>query len=425
MAEPGPVFVVNAGSRVVTITLQGFNVARVVDLKLFSGSKLIAEWSGMPIRKGQLLKPLSAFIPSVHSLKALRLETSFESPTSQHYRSRPENTSLVRAGVSSFSEGGKVVRGWVSVETRQPVIEIRHHIGHHKVAVYYTPLKDGLDNSTMFFSLRLDEPATTGDAIVLRLGSKTMGRHSVSSTPSSQRWSATSTIRRQVKLASPTKASRVWIIGNGPSVRTDDLERIPGRDITFTFNRFHLSYERHSFRPDFVVAVDRGMVLDFGEEVMQKSEAPVLIASNYSSRWAAYKWRLAGHIPIKVRPGRTLVNSDQKEFSEGGSSVFVALQAAFAMEASEIILYGIDFDFKISNFQERGGKITASGDGNHFIKGYRSGKDWFPPSWQHIGEGFLNAAVYSSFEERPIINATRGGKLETFQRGDFDEIVGE
>lgn len=56
---------------------------------------------------------------------------------------------------------------------------------------------------------------------------------------------------------------RAWIIGNGPSVRYSDLDRIAEQgDIVFCFNRFHLAYPETTLREDFVVSADTLMIED-------------------------------------------------------------------------------------------------------------------------------------------------------------------
>jgi hypothetical protein len=63
-------------------------------------------------------------------------------------------------------------------------------------------------------------------------------------------------------------------------------------------------------------------------------------------------------------------------------------------------------------------------EGNHFIPSYRSAKPWCPPTWRDISAGFLNARVAFEVSGGRVTNATRGGRLETFVRADFDTLVG-
>ena len=62
-------------------------------------------------------------------------------------------------------------------------------------------------------------------------------------------------------------------------------------------------------------------------------------------------------------------------------------------------------------------------EGNHFIQSYRGAKPWCPPTWRDISAGFLNARTAFEVTGGRVVNATRGGKLETFPRVDFDRLV--
>jgi hypothetical protein len=54
--------------------------------------------------------------------------------------------------------------------------------------------------------------------------------------------------------------------GNGPSVRTEDLDRLQGR-LTFAFNRFHLAHGQTRLRPTYTLTGDRQMIEDFGQQI--------------------------------------------------------------------------------------------------------------------------------------------------------------
>jgi hypothetical protein len=110
----------------------------------------------------------------------------------------------------------------------------------------------------------------------------------------------------------------------------------------------------------------------------------------------------------------------------GGSSVCVALQMAHYMGLRDVVLYGLDYSFSMKlQFDPRYPFPVSYDDGNHFITSYRSAKPWCPPTWRDISAGFLNARVAFETTGGRVRNATRGGRLETFARADFDAVVAE
>ena len=421
-----PHFSVNLGSRVAEVRLQGAISAQVADFTLFSRNDKISDWPAVPLVEGRLVRPLSSLVSPQHSLTGLRLGVKI-GLAKRIFFSSPTNTSYVRAAVSGFSADGTVVQGWVSLEKTTKyaplILEVSHAFPAKSAVLHFPPLTPTRDAQLKFFSLALHTPARKGDLLTLRLGSEAVGHYRVPRGSVVSKGPAIPVIRKQAHLLDSQQNPRVWVIGNGPSVRTEDLEKIPRYDTTFAFNRFHLSYGDHSFRPNFVAVVDRGMVTDFGEEITRKSEARVLIANSFITPLHYLRLKSAGHCRIRLRRGESVFQRNGREFSEAGAVIYVALQAAFAMKAKEIVLYGIDFDFTLGSFRQKAGRLTVDGENNHFIKNYRSGKDWFPPSWPIIGDGMLNAAVTAFFEGVQIMNASRGGKLETFERVDFDTVV--
>ena len=214
---------------------------------------------------------------------------------------------------------------------------------------------------------------------------------------------------------------RAWIIGNGPSVRLEDLAAIPQDDISFCFNRFYLSYGDNPLRETYVVSADTLMIQDFGQEMVDLSAGLPLFCLP-----PARLPNLSGDY-VLLPPGDyylPLFSQDPEKFvTVGGSSVFVALQMAWYMGIRDVVLYGMDYSFSVKMQRDPRFPFPVSfEEGNHFIKSYRGAKPWCPPTWRDISAGFINARVAFELTGGRILNATRGGRLQTFARADFDAI---
>lgn len=214
--------------------------------------------------------------------------------------------------------------------------------------------------------------------------------------------------------------ARAWIVGNGPSVRLDDLARIPPGDVVFCFNRFYMSYADHPLRETYVVSADTLMVEDFGQDMIDISAGlplfcvPPKAVTKLHGRFVRLPTG-GSYLPLfSMNPARWI--------SVGGSSVFIALQIAHYMGIRDIALYGMDYSFSTKLKRDPRFPFPVSfEDGNHFIKSYRSTKPWCPPTWRDISAGFLNARVAFETTGGRVVNATRGGRLETFPRINFDD----
>ena len=230
---------------------------------------------------------------------------------------------------------------------------------------------------------------------------------------------ASSNEKQVLHLYNIHKNSRCFIIGNGPSVRLEDLEALQN-EITFCCNKFYLAYPTIKFRPTYTVAADDQVLQDFGKEIIERSESTVLIST---------------HDGIKLGDGKYIkfnrIEKSDPEFSYNilsalpsmGSVVICALQCAYFMGFQEVYLYGIDHNFKvILNPDEANVWRQAVNEGNHFIPNYRQGSSWAPPWIELMEKGFHLCKDVFEKDGRRIVNSTRGGKLDIFDRMDFDLI---
>lgn len=209
-----------------------------------------------------------------------------------------------------------------------------------------------------------------------------------------------------------------WLIGNGPSVRLEDLDRLRG-EITFGFNRFHLAHGMTGLRPTYTVTGDRQMIEDFGQDIVDLSGGTVFTADGEPPQLVGdFIWLRQ----ISFYP--PLFSFDPASFvSPGGSSLFVAMQVAYFMGIRKFYIYGADFRFTYERSASADKFRAAAGDNNHFIPNYRSNRPWCPPSFRDICPAFLAARVLMESEGGWIRNVTRGGLLEIFERADFDAVA--
>ena len=210
-----------------------------------------------------------------------------------------------------------------------------------------------------------------------------------------------------------------WIIGNGPSVATADLDRLAGR-LVLCFNRFHLAHEATKLRATYTFSGDAQMIEDFGQRIVDESGGVVFLAHPSAPDLVGdYVWlRQAQVFPplFSKRPDRVV--------SPGGSTPYVAMQVAYYMGVRKFYFYGADFTFRFTGAKPGGDSFRrATGEGNHFIANYRSGRPWCPPSLLDIGASFLTARLVMEAEGGFIRNVTRGGALEIFPREDFESVL--
>lgn len=74
------------------------------------------------------------------------------------------------------------------------------------------------------------------------------------------RYSQTEDSKRVLELKDAHKGKRCFIIGNGPSLRADDLDKLEN-EYTFGANRIFNIYEQTNWRPSYYIAVDPDFIL--------------------------------------------------------------------------------------------------------------------------------------------------------------------
>ena len=99
------------------------------------------------------------------------------------------------------------------------------------------------------------------------------------------------------------------------------------------------------------------------------------------------------------------------------------MQLAAYMGFSEIYLLGVDHNYPIEF--DADGNIVSENKG---IKSYFGGEEAqkvaiTPPKVIEMSRAFISANKVSKNADFTIYNATRGGKLEIFERKNFDEII--
>jgi len=224
-----------------------------------------------------------------------------------------------------------------------------------------------------------------------------------------------------LRLKDAYKGQSAWLIGNGPSVKSDDLDRLQGQ-LCFAFNRFSLAYDQTRLRPQFTLCSDRQTIEDFFEEIAAQAGGTVLRAqTDRPEESSAAEW-------LRVAPVFPPLFSKKPavRVSAGGSSPFIAMQVAYYLGIRRLYLYGMDFTYQLrTNAQSKDPMRGAVGEGNHFISDYRAGLPWSPPNTMNILMAFLTAREIFSADGGFIRNATRGGALDIFERCDFEKALAE
>ncbi|MEA5139286.1 6-hydroxymethylpterin diphosphokinase MptE-like protein [Arcicella rigui] len=213
------------------------------------------------------------------------------------------------------------------------------------------------------------------------------------------------------------KGQKVVILCNGPSLNKVDfdlLKNIP----TIGLNKVNLLFDRTSFRPTMIAAVN-GLVVEQNLDFYNSTEIPLFISSNSSK------------IVTSRENVSFLHGSYQQKFSEdvsmsiweGGTVTFVAMQLAFHLGFQNVALVGCDHYFSAKGAP---GQLAVSKekDDSHFDPRYFSnGMQWQLPEISTSEYSYNIANQKYLAHGRKIFNATDGGALEIFERIKIEDFL--
>ena len=224
------------------------------------------------------------------------------------------------------------------------------------------------------------------------------------------------------ELKDSKKGKRCFIIGNGPSLCAADLNCLKNEDC-FAANKLYKIYSYTDWRPTYYTVVDWHGI---GQDTADSLGANILFLGDYYWR----KHRPQGN-NIIVFYGNRLLDTKRESFrfSEdiskqiylGATVTFTNIQIACYMGYSEIYLLGVDHNY--AYVQDTSGKVIRNQEANHshFFRDEQSKHVY--GDIDGMTNAYLKAKEYADTHGIKIYNATRGGKLEIFERVDFDEVI--
>jgi hypothetical protein len=217
---------------------------------------------------------------------------------------------------------------------------------------------------------------------------------------------------------------RCFIIGNGPSLTAEDLNKLEN-EITFAFNRIYYIFDKTEWRPTYYCSEDNKTIVKSKEEIDQLTIENKFFPVNFP-RDCNIHFKNAKYFILKFGD-----RSTEPRFSEdivkgihwGNTVAYTAIQIAVYMGINEIYLFGVDHNFsKMVN--NKGEIIIDEAAKDYFSEKYNTDKeDLYIPNVEVSTRAFMAAKKYADQHNLKIYNSTRGGKLEVFERVDFDQII--
>ncbi|MBR0341455.1 MAG: DUF115 domain-containing protein [Oscillospiraceae bacterium] len=227
-----------------------------------------------------------------------------------------------------------------------------------------------------------------------------------------------SKIIAQYKNIYPGK--RCFVIGNGPSLTVDDLEKL-NDEITFATNGIFHVFEKTLWRPTFYMSMDNSF-LDSQIENIKREVVGRKFLNFYSEKYGrqesddiVYFLIKGPYVADRSKFFQEDVSEDvSKYFAQTFSVTTTCIEFAIYMGIKEIYLLGVD-----NNFTQA---INTNNANIHFYSNEKGLQ-----SIVHYAENQIKSyELYREFGKKhgcQIYNATRGGMLEVFPRINLDTVL--
>jgi hypothetical protein len=211
---------------------------------------------------------------------------------------------------------------------------------------------------------------------------------------------------------------RCFIIGNGPSLAGMDLSPLKN-EITFGLNRIYLLFEKMDFLPTYYVCVNELVLEQFSGEIKQL-KMPKFINWN---RRQLFDFNNPSIIPVRVSLLDGFNTDPFRAFYGGGTVTYVALQIAYLMGFSEVILIGLDHSFVDKGIPNKVEFRESEQDANHFHPNYfPKGTKWQLPDLKRSELAYERARRKFENNGRRIIDATVNGKCLQFKKKNYSTL---
>jgi len=213
------------------------------------------------------------------------------------------------------------------------------------------------------------------------------------------------------------KGKRCFIIGNGPSLRNTDLAKLKN-EFTIGMNRIYLMFPELGFQTSYYLSVN-DLVIEQCAADIQTLKMPRFVS------WRSRQW---------LQPQQDLFflyttytgprfNPDAAgRLWEGATVTYVALQLAFFLGFSQVILIGVDHTFATKG-KPNTTVVSEGDDPNHFSPAYfGKGFRWQLPDLDTSEAAYRLARTAYEKAGRQVLDATIGGKLTVFDKVDYNSL---
>lgn len=242
-----------------------------------------------------------------------------------------------------------------------------------------------------------------------------------------QRKSNKSLLLKLEEVKNVHNGNSCFIVGTGPSLNTKDLHTLQEKNIvTFAPNRIFELTEKIDWQPTYYICQDHHIIRSFKDRIAEIPSKSSFVPVEYVETFKDPKFKFFVLRERDYYPGLPKFSKDiTKRIDQGYTVTYGAIQLASYMGFKNIYLLGVDHNYSVyrdskgrpvrQNYQKR--------DYPEEMTNYMNEKTF--PRIEESTIAYEKAEKVSGKLGFKVFNATRGGKLEAFERVDFDKLMEE
>ena len=211
-----------------------------------------------------------------------------------------------------------------------------------------------------------------------------------------------------------------FVIGNGPSLNTSDLELISSYK-TFASNSIFKIFSKTEWRPNFYAVCDKKYYEENKNSILENIHSPSFypLDMNIPERKIDNFYLRQQKFFIEKKPPFSS-NADLLLF-DGSTVTYMLIQLAVYMGFKKIYLLGIDFSYsKVINIK---GEIKINNTVKDYFNKDRSENNSVTPNLEQSYLSYKSALNHAKRNGIKIINLSRKTDLNLFDTQDLEEIM--
>jgi hypothetical protein len=213
------------------------------------------------------------------------------------------------------------------------------------------------------------------------------------------------------------RGERLVLVCNGPSLNQTDFSLIR-REVSMGLNKIFLGFRRFRFYPRYYTAINRRVIEQSADQISQLN-------------CVRFLKDMGGANPLPESALTYLLNARPEErfhpnlcegFFEGYTVTFAALQIAFFMGFSTVVIVGMDHRYRFEGLPNQPHELKGP-DPNHFDPGYFGGHTWDNPDLANSERFYAMARAAFEADGRRILDCTVSGACDVFEKARLEEVL--